>query len=484
MDARLHAAVLRTDFPAFHQKVFKTLKPGTTFIPNWHHEHLAYKFEQVREGSLKRLIVNVPPRSGKSIMSSVAFPMFVMGHDPSAEFLAISHTDKLARDFSIYRRTISQQDWYRDLFPDLEWTARRTMDLTTNRGGRIFATGTGGAVLGKGANYILIDDPLDGSAAYSEVERRKFSEFYDNTLSSRLNNKTTGAIVLIMQRLHEDDATGHLLSKEDFDVVSIPAIAPEAQAYVLSDTPGDIYRRRKGEVLDPTREPLQVLDTMRHVQGAMHFQAQYQQQPVPASGNAIKREWLRYYDEAPAAFDRKIVSWDTASTLGDASDYSVGMVWASKGLDFYLLDLVRGRFEAPELRRQILALHALHQADATLIEDTELGRAVAQELRAAQSLRPLLEPSRESKEARLLAQSAKFETGCVLLPRDATSLAEYVHELLAFPSGKHDDQVDATSQALRYLTSTAAAFTPHQRPARKRRQASAPRPLGAPQRRR
>lgn len=485
MVERLRSAILRTDFCAFHQKVFRTLKPGETFTPNWHHEHLAYKLEQVRTGELRRLIINVPPRSGKSILASVAWPMFVIGHDPSAEFLAISHTDGLARDFSVQRKMIGQQDWYQDLFPDLAWTARRNMDLVTNRGGRIFASGTGGAVLGKGAHYILIDDPLDGSAAFSQTERRKFNEFYDNTLASRLNNKTTGAIVLIMQRLHEEDATAHLLEKDAFEVLCLPAIASQAKTYPLSNAPGDVYRRCEGEVLDPVREPIDVLETMRRTQGAAHFQAQYQQDPVPAGGNAIKREWLRYYVDPPASFDRIIVSWDTASTLGEASDYSVGTVWGSKGLDFYLLKIVRGRFEAPDLRRKILELHKSYNAHVTLIEDTELGRALVQELRASNDLRPILWSAREGKEARLLAQSARFETGQVHLPQNAPELGDYVGELLAFPSGRHDDQVDSTSQALSYLTGVSARFTAHERPLQARRQGpAAPRPPGKPQRRR
>ncbi|WP_303829408.1 hypothetical protein [Asticcacaulis taihuensis] len=375
---RLVQAVLRTDFNAFYQRVFTTLRPSEPFAPNWHLQHIAHKLEAVRQGHSTRLIINVPPRSGKSILASVAWPLFVIGHEPTTEFLAISHTAPLARDFSLMRGTIVEQPWYQKLFPDVHLKARTTMDLRTTVNGRIYAAGAGAALLGKGASIILIDDPQDGSAAFSEVERRKFNEFYDNTLSTRLNNKQSGAVVMIQQRLHEDDATAHLQSKDDFDLVCLPAIATETSIHALSPAPEHVYRRRVGEVLDPTREPMEVLERMRRIQGAMHFQAQYQQDPVPASGNAIKREWLSYYAQAPATLDRKIVSWDTASTLRDSSDYSVGTVWGMKGLDFYLLDLVRGRFEAPDLRRQIIALHQRWQADLTIIEDTELGRAITQ----------------------------------------------------------------------------------------------------------
>jgi predicted phage terminase large subunit-like protein len=479
---RLQQALLRTDFSAFYAKSFVTLKPGIDFQDQWLHQHMAWALERVRRGDERRLVINVAPRSGKSLLTSVAWPMFVLGHDPSCEILAISHTDSLARDFSLMRRAIGQQPWYRQLFPELRFKRTRNMDLETTAGGRIFASGVSGAVLGKGADLIILDDPQQGSAATSEAERRRFNEFYDNTLIGRLNNKSEGAIVLAAQRLHQDDATAHLAESDDFAVIRLPAIATEAGRFQLSHVPGDVYRRRAGEVLDPVREPMEVLEQIRRVQGHMYFQAQYQQEPVPAGGNLIQRAWLRYYDQAPSPLDRRIVSWDTASTLGEASDYSVGTVWGAKGLDFYLLDIVRDRLRATDLRRHIVTLHERWEADITLIEDTELGRAITHELHDSRTLRPILWKPIGSKQARMEAQAARFETGQVHFPRHHPALGEYEGEILAFPSGRHDDQVDSTSQALHYLTRNAAIHLP--RPAEARRPQSRPRPPGSPQRRR
>jgi predicted phage terminase large subunit-like protein len=242
------------------------------------------------------------------------------------------------------------------------------------------------------------------------------------------------------------------LEKDDWEIVSLPAIAMEDTVHRLSDTPGDFYHRRRGEVLHEAREPYEVLEMVRRAQGSLLFAAQYQQNPVPADGNVIRRDWLRFYETAPTRFDRVIVSWDTASTLEETSDWSVGTVWGAVGLDYYLVDLVRGRFESPDLRRQIIALNARHDADATLIEDTELGRALEQDLRRSGELRALRMRPRFDKVARLLAQSARFEGGQVFLPQEAPWLGDYITELLAFPNGRHDDQVDSTSQALTYLT--------------------------------
>ena len=190
--------------------------------------------------------------------------------------------------------------------------------------------------------------------------------------------------------------------------------------------------------------------------GSLIFSAQYQQAPVPPEGNIVKRDWLRRYDTRPESFDLVIASWDTASTIGETSDYSVGTVWGAKGLDYYLLDLVRGRFEVPDRRRRIVALSARWSAEQTLVEETDIGRSVAQDLRRTNELRCILRPPRFDKEARFLAQSVRFETGQVHVPIEAPWLADWLAELLAFPNGRHDDQVDSTSQALHYLTDRTA----------------------------
>ncbi len=233
-------AMLRQDFMAFFMKVFATLEPGIGFAPNWHYEHLAWQLERVRRGEVRRLIINVPPRSGKSVLASVAWPMFVLGQDPTRRLICVSHTEELARKFNVDRRTIAQQPWYRSLFPGFGLQSSRDLEFITTRHGVCFASGVGGAVLGKGADIIVIDDPIKALAALSKAERRRVAEFYDNTLVTRLNDKQTGAIVLIMQRLHQDDLVGHVLEKDDWEVVTLPALATQDGDFRLSDAPADI----------------------------------------------------------------------------------------------------------------------------------------------------------------------------------------------------------------------------------------------------
>jgi predicted phage terminase large subunit-like protein len=461
-------AALRTDLASFIARVFETLDPTTTYLENWHIHAMTYELMRVANGDCKRLIINVPPRSAKTICVTISFVAWLMGHDPTKRVMAISYSTDLSRNHAADFRTVVTSAWFRDAFPKFKLAFSRDGELQTTLRGSRFAGSIGGSVMGRGADLIVIDDPIKGlAAALSEAERRRVTEFYDSTLYSRLNNRVNGAIIIVMQRLHQDDLVGHVLDKEEWTVLSIPAIATEDCDYRIGPGPGEIHHRREGEVLHPTREPASWLEAAKRNLGTLNFSAQYQQNPLPADGNAIKRDWIKYVDELPDAFERKIVSWDTASTLGETNDYSVGTVWGAIGQDFYLLHVERGRWESPELRQRMIRVAEEHEVNATLIEDTELGRSMSQDLRRTRQLTPILEQARFDKMARLLAQASRFEAGQVHLPRQAPWLAVYLNELLAFPAGRHDDQVDSTSQALKYLTRMSPLI--RERPARLKR---------------
>lgn len=461
-------AALRTDLASFIARVFATLEPNTAYLDNWHIHAMTYELMRVANGDCKRLIINVPPRSAKSICVTISFIAWLMGHDPTKRVMAISYAADLSRKHAADFCTVVTSAWFRATFPAFKLAFSRDGELQTTLRGSRFAGSIGGSVMGRGADLIVIDDPIKGlDAALSEAERRRVTEFYDSTLFSRLNDRINGAIVIVMQRLHQDDLVGHVLDKEEWTVLSLPAIAPEDCQYRIGHAPNEIHHRREGEVLHPTREPASWLEVAKRNLGTLNFSAQYQQNPLPADGNAIKRDWIKYVDELPDAFERKIVSWDTASTLGETNDFSVGTVWGAIGQDFYLLHVERGRWESPELRQRMIRIADEHEVNATLIEDTELGRSMSQDLRRTRKLAPILEQARFDKMARLLAQAARFEAGQVHLPRQAPWLAVYLSELLAFPAGRNDDQVDSTSQALKYLTGKSPMI--RERPARLKR---------------
>lgn len=235
----------------------------------------------------------------KSITVNVAFTAWTLGHDPTKRIIAVSYADELAKKLAIDTRNVIESDWYHALFPALQprSSVQPRHEYVTSAKGFRFASGIGGAILGRGGDLIVIDDPIKVLDALSEAERQRVWDFYIGTLCTRLDNKQNGAIEIVMQRLHQDDLVGRLLDLEPdlWEVVSIPAIAPEDKAFRLSDRSDDIFVRRAGEGLHETREPMNILEEIRRAQGSMNFSAQYQQAPVPIGGNVIKRDWLRYY---------------------------------------------------------------------------------------------------------------------------------------------------------------------------------------------
>jgi len=214
--------------------------------------------------------------------------------------------------------------------------------------------------------------------------------------------------------------------------------------------------------------------------GPTAFSAQYQQQPVPDDGVVVRRGWLRYCDAPPEEFDVKLVSWDTASTLDENADWSVGTVWGLADGEIHLLEVIRDRLEAPDLRHRIEEVHDRTGADITLIEDADLGRGIAQDLRRTSRVcRPLLVRPHIEKIARMQARSVMFETGKVILPREAPWLATYLDELLGFPNRRHDDQVDSTSQALDWFQQRRLSMLGERPTGRRRPKGNRRRPPGA-----
>jgi predicted phage terminase large subunit-like protein len=444
-------ALMRKDLTAFTHRCFQTIVPGQSFLHNWHVQAITHQLERVRSGETRRLIITLPPRNLKSITASVAFPAFALGHDPSLRIVCASYSQDLAAKHGRDFRTILEMPWDQALFPQTRIDPHKNTETeiqTTGLGYRL-STSVGGTLTGRGGNLILIDDPMKPADRMSEVKRPAVSEWYDSTLISRLDNKNEDAIVLIMQRLHVDDLVGHVLEKgEKWTHLNLPAIAEEDEEIPLGD--GRVHRRKIGELLHPERESMHVLDEAKVSMGSQSFSAQYQQAPIPAGGALIKGDWFRTYLRTPVRIndERVIQSWDTATKTGTTNDFSVCTTWLMRGRDYYLLDVLRKRLEYPDLRRMVLSHAATHQATAVLIEDAGTGAPLVQELRREGRLRPIpIRPDRD-KVVRLEGQSAVIEAGHVLLPEKASWLEDFRAEILAFPYGRYDDQVDSVSQFL------------------------------------
>ena len=451
-----YPAILRCDFASFIERSFYELNPQTRMLWAPHIELIAAKLDACRQGQVRRLIINVPPRHLKSLCASVAFPAWCLGHDPAAQIICASYgqdlADKLARDC----RRIMASAWYRQLFSTRLGDRHPVHDFATTQQGTRMATSVGGVLTGRGADMIIIDDALKPDEALSESRRNAVNEWYDNTLLSRLNDKARGCIIIIMQRLHQDDLVGHVLEQEGWDMLVFPSIAETEEMHDINSPFGRrLFKRAVGDVLHPERESEATLGHIREAVGEYNFAAQYQQNPTPLGGAIIRTAWLRYYEpgDRPERFIQTVQSWDTANKATELSDYSVCTTWGVYEKHYYLLDVFRQRLNYPDLKRKLRELAWRDRPNKILIEDKASGTQVIQDLKAdgVHAVTAYQPPTGTDKIMRLHAQTALFENGRVLLPSRAPWLADYVTELTSFPGSRYDDQVDSTTQALDHL---------------------------------
>jgi len=446
-------AKLRTDFHAFARKTFETANPGVEFKDNWHLDLLSYCLQRCAGGKIRRLILNLPPRSLKSLMASVALPAWLLGLDPNRLVICASYNDLLARTLSRDCRRVMTSNWYARAFPNchLDPSKMTEQEIATSQNGFRLATSVGGTLTGRGGDLIVVDDPIKTGDASSEAERTRVNDWYSNTLYTRLDDKNTGVIILVMQRAHMDDLVGYVLDKDDWTVISLPAIAPEVQTFKWG-TNGR-HRREAGDVLHPEREDFENLEKTQEIIGSYNFAAQYLQQPVPPEGNLIRREWFRQYNGRPdpGKFDLIVQSWDTAASAGEASSYSVCTTWGVLKNHYYLLDVLRKRLEFPSLERLVQSQASAWRANHILIEKASSGLALLQSLKPRTKLPLIGALPTKDKVTRLAQVSGAIEAGRVLLPTEAAWLAAFETEVLAFPHGKHDDQVDSLTLFLRWV---------------------------------
>lgn len=446
--------IMRRDFRAFLRKAFPAIRGGDPISWNWHLDAIAHRLDQVTRGKTQRLIVTMPPRNLKSIAISVAYVAWKLGRDPRINFVCVSYSNELAAKLARDCIAIMQSSWYRELFPGTILSPKRSAsgDFETTKGGGRLATSITGTLTGRGGDILVIDDPIKPDEAFSDTTREAVNNWFRTTLSSRLNDKDTGAIIVVMQRLHEDDLVGMLLETGDWDELRLAAIATEDEEIDLPR--GKVHYRKAGDVLHPERESIAVLDRQKLAMGTLAFMAQYQQDPVPAEGNMIRAEWLGSYHVPPEDGDEIVQSWDTASKEGVHNDWSVCITAIVTRQFVYIIDVVRKKAEFPDLKKLAISNAVRHRATVMLVEDQASGTQLLQTLRSEGpvGVPPLIACRPENdKKSRVAGISAMIEAGQLLLPREASWLAEFKQELLAFPNGRFDDQVDALSQLLAWV---------------------------------
>jgi predicted phage terminase large subunit-like protein len=445
-EARLGAdllAVARENLAVYHAGQHAGLMPARHLD-----EIVIPALEAVERGEIKRLAIALPPGHAKSTVGSKSFPAFYLGRDPNRSVISVSHTAELSTDFGRAVLGLVRNELHQAVFPDcrLSEDSAASTRFSTTRGGTYFAVGLGGAITGRRANLVVIDDPFkDRADALSAANRKAVREAYSSVIYPRLT--PGGAIVLIQTRWHEDDLLGWLLREHAADgwqLISMPAIAESEEGW-----------RRVGDALWPEAFPVEALGEIRAAIGEVAWVSLYQQRPAALEGAIFRREWWRYFRETPPKLDRVVFSLDTAFKVGASNDYSVATVWGEADRGYYLLDLWRGRVEFPELQRVTEALAAKWRPRAVLVEDRASGQSLIQTLQRETRLPVLPIKTDRDKESRAHAITPLIEAGRVFLQDGAPWLADYLDELSSFPAAPHDDLVDSTTQALNYLRGSA-----------------------------
>jgi predicted phage terminase large subunit-like protein len=410
-----------------------------------HHEQIVSRLEAIERGELSRLIVCLPPRHGKSLITSTLFPAWYLGRNPDRHMIFASYGQELSDDFGRRVRNLLADPLHQAIFAACRLSEDSTAAhrFNTTRGGAYFAVGRGGPITGRGANLLIIDDPLkDYEEASSETVRRSLHDWFASVAYTRLT--PAGAIVLIQTRWHEDDLAGRLLRErttEGWDVVSLPAIGEVDESW-----------RKQGEPLWPNRFPLDQLERIRGAIGGRAWVSLYQQRPTAATGAVFKRDWWQFYrPPMTGPFNRVVQSWDTAFKKGSENDFSVCTTWGITDVGYYLLHVWRDRAEFPDLKRVLASLAEQWKPNAVLIEDRASGQSLIQELKTSSTL-PIVPVKVDSdKLARAQAVTPVLEAGKVFLPDSGHWVSDFIDELAAFPSGLHDDLVDSMTQALSEL---------------------------------
>lgn len=423
------------------------------YNPANHHRLLADKLEAVARGEVKRLIVQMPPRHGKSMEASEFFPAWYLGNFPSHQILASTYAQELAGDFGRKVRNLCQTTQHLHMFPgfSLSQDSQAACRFHTPDRGVYQGVGIGGAATGRGAHLLLIDDPVKSrEEAESEIMRKRVKDWYTSVARTRL--MPGGAIVVIQTRWHEDDLAGWLQKEhahEGWEVLNLPALAE----------PNDPLGRAEGAALWPECYPVSELSVIKQSIGARDWSALYQQRPSAMEGSILKRGNWGYFKPAevnPAGLieslcvTRVIQAWDTAFKTGNMNDYSVGVTIGVAKARYYILDVWRDRAEFPDLKRALVSQATKWGAHAVVIEDAASGQSLIQELRRNTRIPLVTVKADKDKTSRANAISAIHEAGLCYLPENEHWVSDFVDECAGFPSAAHDDQVDAFVHALTY----------------------------------
>lgn len=473
-----YAAILAEDRQAFLEETFGQIGNGA-YAHNWHIDAINDYMQAIEDDEIDRLIINMPPRSMKSIAVSIAWPAWLLGHNPRRQIIVASHSARIGKELSTKTASVMQSEFYKLAFPHTRLTKETEEWFKTSKQGHRLVATVGNKVTGFGADYLIIDDPIDPESAMSEADRLRANRWLPSTLFSRANNPDNRKIVLVMQRLHEDDPSGMFLKAGGWEHLNLPVEAKRTHHIV---TPYRKFEMRKGETLHPERFTRSAVEELKKDLGAYTFSGQYMQHPAPVGGGEFKVKWIQYYNNLSKEFTAKgmnvYILVDPASGKKRQAqkgrketdqDYTAMMV---VGLhadnNYYLLDIIRDRLNPTERINALIKLHKKWAAlsggspkvgyeDYGMQSDLHYLQKAQSQLNYRFSITPI--KGRLKKEDRIRKLIPMFEEHRVYLPRkimydsingESVELVKKLvdDEMMTFPVGKHDDMLDAFARVL------------------------------------
>lgn len=464
---------LECDLSSFVKAAWPTLHPGRKLIWDWSDDLVCEWLTAVRKRQVTRLIMNVPPRTGKTTKATICFPDWQWATDPAHCFMFGSYALSLSTEHSIARRHLISSPWYQALWGDkfsLASDQNKKEQFDNDRRGQMISTSVGGTATGKGADTIIIDDPTSAQQALSDAERKTANDWIENTIKSRLNDPSTGAIVIIMQRLHELDASGYQLEQEGvlqdggaWEHVSIPLEAEEQKSYFFPVSKRE-HLRERDSVVHADRFPPSTVAKLKS--NRLNWAGAYQQRPAPLEGNLIKRSEVRYYgginpvtgqadEPLPDKFDMVLISCDAAFKDLATSDFVANGAIGVKGRKRFILNVVNLHLDVDGTERAILRertdqIGRGRSVSAVLVEDKANGPAVIKRLKKQIPGVIPIDPQ-GGKVARMFAVAPEWQAGDWYVDRNAAWCEPFIQQITMFPGAAHDDMADMMTQAGIYL---------------------------------
>lgn len=458
----LRAAVdqlCRDDFYSFAIRAFHVLEPGKLDIAP-HIAIICRLMMKIFDGDVRRALVCIPPRYLKTYLISIAYPAWLLGKNPKERIICASYGTDLAEKFSADTLKLMKSAWYKRVFPNTHLNPKQQTktEIGTTVGGYRFATSTGATLTGRGADVIIIDDPLKANEGHSPTARANCIDWFQSTIHTRFNQPKKGRLIVVAQRLHAEDLPGHIMQTGGWEELILPAINPTKMAYDIVKG-GLRVSFVAGRILQPSRHDQNDLDQLKKDMGAFDFEAQFNQSPLPPGGATFREEWVKRFDVSPKASQTEAIiqSWDTAYEGDETNAWTVCTTWAMCPDGYYLLDVWRDRPAFPALVKAVYAQKAKWNAKMVIVENKASGISLIETIRVLDAQKWLVDISPEKgKVERAEQQAVKFEQGKIWLPTAAPWLAAYEAELFSFPHTKFADQVDSTVQLL--TASDYAAF--------------------------